>query len=59
MDSLKWELQKGGEKAFSRKSGSIGIRVEYFILKPAAEETFEQGLSVLFEEKAARLTGFK
>lgn len=35
------------------------LRVEYFILKPAAEETFEQGLSVLFEEKVARRTGFK
>lgn len=35
------------------------LRVEYFILKPIAEETFEQGLSVLFEEKASRLTSSK
>lgn len=35
------------------------LRVEYFILKPTAEEAFEQGLSVLFEEKAFRPTGSK
>lgn len=35
------------------------LRVEYFILKPIAEETFERGLSVLFEEKASRMTSSK
>jgi len=35
------------------------LRIEYFILEPAAEEVFEQGLSVLFEEKASRLASSK
>lgn len=35
------------------------LRIEYFILEPAAEEVFEQGLSVLFKEKASRLASSK
>lgn len=35
------------------------LRIEYFILEPVAEEVFEQGLSVLFEEKASRLASSK